>query len=108
MLRYTCSPPKRKTSLSSVTTPSTRPSASSHAHCASASTGATMNGSPKSCAGEQQGVGRKLCLDLRVCVCVVCVYLHVAGRATSSRSGNRQQVGQQAAGRATGSPTAKP
>jgi len=39
-------PPNRKTSLSSVTTPSTSPAASSHAHCASASSGATRNGSP--------------------------------------------------------------
>jgi hypothetical protein len=46
--RYTVFPPKRNTSESSVMVPSVTPLASSAAHCASASIGATMNGSPNS------------------------------------------------------------
>ena len=46
MWRYTRRAPNRKASLSSVITPSTSPSASKDAHCASASSGATTYGRP--------------------------------------------------------------
>src|SRR6267154_34887 len=48
MFLYTRFPPKRNTSESSVMMPSTRPSSTSAAHCASASMGAVIYGIPNS------------------------------------------------------------